>query len=136
MAAIIGICLALAVGLFAAVVRLDRDRAFYPTVTIVVASYYVLFAILGGSRDALFMELGGAALFVIAAVMGFRGSLWITAAALAGHGLFDFVHARAIADPGVPHWWPAFCGAYDVVAGAFLAWRLRSGAIAATPPRG
>jgi hypothetical protein len=136
MAAIIGICLALAVGLFAAVVRLDRDRAFYPTVTIVVATYYVLFAILGGSRDALFMELGGAALFVIAAVIGFRGSLWITAAALAGHGLFDFVHARAIADPGVPHWWPAFCGAYDVVAGAFLAWRLRSGAIPATPPRG
>jgi hypothetical protein len=45
----IGVILALAVGLLATKVSLDRDRAFYPVVTIVVASYYALFAVMGAS---------------------------------------------------------------------------------------
>ena len=55
------------------------------------------------------------------AVIGFKTSLWIVAAALAGHGLFDSVHPWLIANPGVPAWWPGFCFAYDVAAGAILA---------------
>ena len=39
MAYVIGIVLALSVSLFAFVVRLDRGRAFYPTVLVVIASY-------------------------------------------------------------------------------------------------
>jgi hypothetical protein len=66
------------------------------------------------------------ALFIAAAVIGFRSSLWIVAVALAAHGIFDFVHGKIIANPGVPDFWPAFCGAYDVVAGAYLAWLLQS----------
>ena len=41
---VIGAVLALSAGLFAMWVGLDRDRAFYPTVMIVIALYYVLFA--------------------------------------------------------------------------------------------
>ena len=41
---VIGIVLSVGVALFARHVGFDRDRAFYPTVTIVIASYYVLFA--------------------------------------------------------------------------------------------
>src|SRR5689334_18548816 len=44
----IGIVLALIVSCFARVTGLDRDRAFYSTLAIVVASYYVLFAAMGG----------------------------------------------------------------------------------------
>ena len=40
---LIGVVLALTVGLSATFIRLDRDRAFYPTVMIVIASYYALF---------------------------------------------------------------------------------------------
>ena len=40
----IGLILSLAVGVSATVIGLDRERAFYPTVLIVIASYYVLFA--------------------------------------------------------------------------------------------
>lgn len=127
----VGTVLALAVGLFATVVGFERDRAFYPTVTIVVASYYALFAVLGESTRALAMESLAGCVFLVAAVLGFRGSLWIAAVALAGHGLFDFVHGGLIANPGVPAWWPAFCGAFDVVAGAYLAWRLGSGRVRA-----
>jgi len=124
---LVGAVLALAVGVMATAVGLDRDRAFYPTVAIVIASLYCLFAVMGGSTRALVLETMVAAAFIGAALAGFRSSLWIVAAAIAGHGLFDFVHGALIDNPGVPPWWPEFCGAYDVVAGAYLAWLIRSG---------
>jgi hypothetical protein len=120
-ALIVGAILALGVGLFATASGLDRDRAFYPTVTIVIASLYALFAVMGGSTNALVLETVVGAAFIAAAVAGFRSSLWIVVVALAAHGVFDFVHSRVISNPGVPAWWPAFCGTYDVAAAAYLA---------------
>ena len=122
MALLIGIALALAVWLFALLSSFDRDRAFYPAVTIVVAHYYPLFAVMGG--QGLVPEILIMALFVGAAVAGFKTSLWLVAAALAGHGLFDLVHAQLIANPGVPVWWPFFCMGFDVMAAACLGWLL------------
>jgi len=124
---VIGVVLACFMGLLGTTTRMDRDRAYYPTLMIVIAALYSLFAVMGGSRQALVLESLVGAVFLAAAVHGFRSSLWIVVAALAGHGIFDFVHGRFIANPGVPVYWPAFCGAYDVVAAAFLAWLLRSG---------
>jgi hypothetical protein len=121
----VGALLAFAVGLFATATGLDRDRAFYPTVTIVIASYYVLFAVMGGSTNALVTESVAGAVFLAAATAGFRSSLWIVVLALAAHGVFDLVHGRIISNPGVPAWWPAWCSAYDVVAAAYLAVTLR-----------
>jgi hypothetical protein len=131
MACIIGVVVALGVALFATLVGLDRDRTFYSTVTIVVASYYVLFAAMGGSGHALVVELIVMAGFVIVAVLGFKKSEWILVAALAGHGVFDALRGNVIENPGVPAWWPAFCGSYDVVAAACLAWIIvrRHGAV-------
>jgi hypothetical protein len=130
-AALVGALLALAVGLFARVVGLDRDRAFYPTVAIVIASLYCLFAVIGGSTRALVLESAIGVVFVAVAVLGFRSSLWAVAIALAAHGLFDLGHGAVISNPGVPSWWPAFCGTYDVVAALFLGWLLASGRIRA-----
>lgn len=120
----IGVLLAISVSVFARAVKLDRDRAFYPTVVIVVASYYVLFAAMGGTVQALLIECGVMAGFLLAAVVGFKSNLWIVAAALAGHGVFDFFHRHIVTNAGVPEWWPAFCMAYDVCAGGCLAWLL------------
>lgn len=53
MAYLIGLVLALAVAGFGRGTGFDRDRAFYPTVTVVIALYYVLFAVLGSSMQAL-----------------------------------------------------------------------------------
>lgn len=125
MALIVGVSLALLVGLMATVVGLDRDRAFYPTVAMVVASYYALFAAMGAPTGTLVIESGAAAAFVIAAAAGFRSSLWIVVAALAAHGAFDLVHHAIIPNPGVPSWWPEFCSAYDVSAALYLAWLIR-----------
>lgn len=126
---LVGALLAFAVGLMATAVGLDRDRAFYPTVTIVIASLYALFAVLGGSTHALLLDSLLGAVFIAAAIWGFRSSLWVVAIALAAHGLLDLVHGRVVSNPGVPAWWPAFCGSYDVVAGAYLAWLLKSGRV-------
>ena len=133
MAFFVGAILALSVGLFATFSRLDRDRAFYPTVTIVIASYYALFALIGDSERALAMESVAILAFIVLSVVGFRKTLWLIVAALAAHGLFDLVHPHLISNPGVPAWWPPFCFSFDVVAAAYLAWLLlqrRTGATA------
>lgn len=131
MALLVGALLALAVGVFATAVGLDRDRGFYPTVTIVIALLYSLFAVMGGSNQALVIEALVGMVFIAVAVAGFRSSLWLVAAALLAHGIFDFTRGAAIANPGVPIWWPHFCLTYDVVAAGYLAWLLRSGRIRA-----
>jgi hypothetical protein len=124
--AVVGACLAFAVGVFATVVRLDRDRAFYPTVAIVIASLYSLFAVMGGSTRALVVESIVGVGFIALAVLGFRSSLWVVVAVLGVHGVFDLVHGTVISNPGVPRWWPAFCLAYDVAAAGYLAWLIMS----------
>jgi hypothetical protein len=101
---------------------LDRDRAFYPTVLIVVALYYVLFAAMSGSVQTVLLEPVVMIAFAIAAVVGFKSSAWIVVGALAGHGIFDFLHGLILHNSGVPAWWPAFCLAYDLGAAACLAW--------------
>jgi hypothetical protein len=132
MALLIGAFLALVVGLLATASGLDRDRAFYPTVTMVIASYYALFAAMGASTHALVLESLLATIFLAVAVVGFRLSLWIVVAALAAHGIFDRLHGSVVANPGVPAWWPAFCLAYDMMAAGYLAWLLGRGRIRAT----
>jgi hypothetical protein len=121
----IGITLSIAVALFARLVGLDRDRAFYPTLMIVIACYYVLFAAMSGSARTILLETLLMSLFASAAVAGFKSSTWIVVAALAGHGVFDAFHGHVLENAGMPEWWPAFCGAYDIGAAAALAWLQR-----------
>jgi hypothetical protein len=123
---VVGFVLALGVGGMCTLCGLDRDRALYPAVMIVIALYYVLFALIGGSTQVLIVESAVAIGFVGLALVGFRFTLWLVAVALAAHGVFDWVHPHIYANRGVPAWWPSFCIAYDVVAAAYLAWLLAS----------
>ena len=75
-----------------------------------------------GSMQTVVLESAVMAVFVIAAVAGFKRSAWIIVAGLAGHGLQDAVHGHIVANAGVPAWWPAWCLAYDIGAAAALAW--------------
>ena len=126
-----GIVLAAGVFLLGRFAGFDRERAFYSTILMVVATYYILFAAMwaaapGASRHALVMESVAAVVFFAGAVVGFKTNFWIIVVGLIGHGVFDIFHAHLISDPGVPPWWPAFCMAYDVAAGAGLAGLLLS----------
>lgn len=122
---LIGIVLSVGVALLARWVGFDRDRAFYPTVMIVIASYYVLFAAMTDSVQTVLLESVVMTLFAIAAVIGFKSSAWIVVAALAGHGVFDALHGHVLENSGVPVWWPAFCLAYDLGAAGSLAWLIK-----------
>jgi len=124
MSYVVGVVLALVVGGFTTYFGLHRDRALYPVMTIVIASYYALFAVMGGSAPVLLVESAVAIAFMAVAVAGFKTTLWLVAAALAAHGIFDLVHPQLYANPGVPVWWPSFCLAFDVSAAACLAWLL------------
>ncbi|MDB5439210.1 MAG: hypothetical protein JWM33_1637, partial [Caulobacteraceae bacterium] len=121
---IAGAVLALGVGFLATYARFDRDRAFYPTVLVVSASYYDLFAILSGGGLILGLETVGFCAFVVMAVIGFRTNLWLVVAALLGHGVLDVFHGSLVPNPGVPSWWPAFCLTFDLVAATNLASRM------------
>ena len=131
MSLLIGAFLAFLVGLLATLSGLDRDRAFYPTVTIIIASYYALFAAMGASWHALALESLIGTAFLAVAVVGFRSSLWVVVVALAAHSIFDLAHGRVIANSGVPSWWPGFCLTYDMTAAGYLGWLLASGRLRA-----
>jgi hypothetical protein len=118
---LIGLGLAAAVCACAMVTGFDRERVFYPTMVAVVAHYYILFAVMGSSTPVLALESLIAAAFMVMAAIGFKKSLWLTVAALGGHGVFDFFHHLLIQNPGVPVWWPGFCLSFDVLAAGFLA---------------
>jgi len=118
---LIGLLLSLAVAGLAIIIGLDRERAFYPTVLIVIASYYVLFAVMAASGRTLVIEIAVASGFLLIAAIGYKRSLWLVAIALVGHGSFDIVHHLFIENPGVPHWWPGFCLVFDVIFGGLLA---------------
>lgn len=132
MAYLIGIGLALAILLSVRLVGLDRDRGFYPTVMIVIALLYGLFAVMGGSMRALGLESVGMAGFIFVTILGFKRNLWWVVGALFAHGVYDFFHGHLFINPGVPAWWPQFCLAFDVVAAAFLAGLIR---LAKTPAK-
>ncbi len=119
MAYLVGVFLAFTVSILATLVGLDRDRAFYPTVMIVIASYYGLFAVMGGSTRALTIESVIMAGFLVVSILGFKLNLWILVGALFAHGIFDLVHGYLISNLGVPAWWPMFCLTYN---GLHLHW--------------
>jgi hypothetical protein len=122
MPCVVGIVLSVGVALLARSVGFDRDRAFYPTVLIVIASYFVLCAAMSGSVQTVLLESIVMTGFAIAAVVGFKSSAWIVVDAPAGHGVFDALHGEVLENSGVPVWWPAFCLAYDLGAAASLVW--------------
>lgn len=126
---LIGVGLAAVACIFVTVSGFDRDRVLYPTLLTMIASYYILFAVMGSSRSALVWDSVIAGVFLALAVAGYKKSLWLIVAAFAGHGVLDFLHHLFIQNPGVPVWWPGFCLSFDVFAGGFLAMLLmrRSG---------
>jgi hypothetical protein len=121
---LVGLTLALVVSISATMAGLDQDRGFYPVVLVVSASYYDLFAVMGGSTRVLSLETLAMAVFIVASLVGFKTSLWLVVTAFVGHGVFDFVHSILIANPGVPTWWPKFCLGYDIMAASYLGWLL------------
>jgi hypothetical protein len=67
----IGVLLGIVVGGFARWSGFDRDRSFYPTAMIVIAAYYVLFAVMGAPGGTVVMEAAMGLGFSVLAVVGY-----------------------------------------------------------------
>ena len=117
---LVGALLAVAVAALGKITRFDQDRSFYPTVLVIIASYYILFAILGGSPHALAWETMIAFAFSTVAVFGALRLPVLVGIGIVAHGLFDLVHHVIIQNPGVPPWWPSFCMSIDVLLGLWV----------------
>ncbi len=120
LAFLVGLCMGAAIALLAHALKFDRDRSFYPTVLIVIASYYVLFAFV--TQRSIGIEIVLFTLFVMVAVAGYLFRAWIVGLGLVLHGLFDAWHWFWPASTGIPHWWPGFCLGADIVFGAVALW--------------
>ena len=118
---IVGISLALIVCGAAKGLGMDRERVFYPAVAIAVTSYYLAFAVADGRSEVWLSELVIAAVFITAAVLGFKRNPWIAVLALGGHGVMDVFHHLLVHNEGVPRAWPGFCMSFDVTASALVA---------------
>jgi hypothetical protein len=121
---LIGLLLSLAVAGLAALIGLDRERSFHSTAVIVIASYYILFAMMGASKRTLGIEIALAFGILLVRHSRPQTKSLDRSRRHGGHGVFDFVHHLFIATPGVLSWWPGFCLAFDEVFGTFLALRL------------
>lgn len=123
---IVGVVLGLIVGGFGSASGFDRDRAFYPTALIVIASYYSLFALMGAFQySTLVIEIAGGLVFAAIALISFKTTMWLAVVGIAGHTVFDFfIHHELVTNPGMPVWWPGFCGTIDLVIAGWLASRL------------
>ena len=133
---IVGITLALIFCGAAAWLGMDRERVFYPAVAIAVASYYLAFAVADGRNEVMLYEVIIAAVFIVAAVAGFKRSPWFAVVALGGHGVMDVFHHLLVHNEGVPRAWPGFCMSFDVVAAAFVALVMLARARGVLPARG
>lgn len=114
----IGAGLGVAILIAAEVLRFSRDRSFYPTLLIVIASYYVLFAVMAGRPVV--VEIVVATVFGIMAVASALRWRLLAGLGILLHGVFDFTRGGIVGDGGAPEWWPAFCGGIDVVLGVWL----------------
>lgn len=110
----------------------EYSRWSYPLLLASFPAWYWAFALRAADPGALAAEvLAGVAFIAIALVAASRRSvatLLLLAFGYVAHAVYDVMHDTLVSNPGVPVWWPEFCGAVDLVLGVYivlLAMRLR-----------
>jgi hypothetical protein len=138
---------ALAIGTVTAVItvllfkawRFERTRWAYPVLLATFPVNYCVFAIYASDLSALREEVVVGMAFLALAYAGFRFRSSVALLSLAVgyvlHAVYDYYHDQFIANAGVPVWWPEFCGAVDVLLGAFIAYLAFSSAAKTAVPQ-
>ncbi len=96
-----------------------QERSGLAVLLAAIAFFWPVFAV-QADATAITLVLHAAVfvLFAALAAFGFRKSAIVLAGGLIAHGVFD-VLVLFTGHPG-PVWWPAFCGALDLVAGVLV----------------
>ena len=92
---------------------------FHAVLLTLIASIYIGFALQGGNRYEVGLELTVAAAFTGFALIGLWLSPWFVVLGLALHGAWDFLHHGLIHTP-VPRGYIPFCMVYDGLIAGFL----------------
>ena len=121
----VGVALAVVMAVIARITRFDIDCSYHATVLIVIANNHVLFAFI--AKEAILPELFGALLFSSIAALGVYSWTPLIGIGILLHGAFDLIHSHLIQNPGVPPWWPAFCGGVDIVLGSWVIYLTQTG---------
>lgn len=108
-----GVLIVVAFVVFSHAMGLHRERGLYPMVLLVIALAYVLLAASDDAFGQAVVEAAMASVFIVAAALGYRGSLWWVVVALLGHAAFDAAHAVFWPTAVIPDWYPGFCVAAD-----------------------
>ena len=107
-------------------IRVRNPRRLFAIGLVITAFVYVVFAMFGGTRDALLIELGGAVIFVIVTALGLRYSIYFLAFGWAAHVAWDLLLHPIGVSSYAPWWYPVACVGFDlVVAGAVVGSRTR-----------
>jgi len=114
----VGISLAVLLAILSRVTKFDKDRSYFATLLIIIATYYVLFAFM--SSEALITEIVIASVFSEVALAGALRWPILLGIGILLHGVFDYYHGHFINNSGVPEWWPAFCAGFDIVFGIWV----------------
>ena len=105
------------------------QRWLYSIGLLVLPSLYALFALQAGERAVSVKEMLYGIPFLVAglvfAFVSVRHSAVVVGMFWILHGVYDIVHGRLLANPGVPGWYPVWCCSVDVVIGAYLVWLSR-----------
>ena len=127
---VIGVALTAASLLVFQILGLHRDRGASSTTLIAIALFYVVFSVEHGTVRVVIIQSALAFSFIALAMAGYRRSLWLVVAGLAGHGIYDIFAHSADWNPA-PGWWGPFCLAVDLMLAGALAHWIRRGDVQA-----
>lgn len=100
---------------------LQRQHFFAPLLIGGIASFYVLFAVIGGNARIAGLEtLVALPFFALASATGHKRTMWLVPLGLGLHGCFDIAHMHLPIRANGPAWWPPFCAAFDFAAAAMI----------------
>lgn len=98
----------------------DVSVAIAAVTLAVIGGAYIGFGAAANSKAAFWLELAGATLYGIAAVLGL---LWHPIAlpiGLAAHAVWDLLHHNGAFGAQVPRWYIPLCVVFDLLAASFL----------------
>ncbi len=104
--------------------RTENKPWAYPLVLSTYPMFYFGFAIYASDQAALMQELKYAIpifiICIVTAIKNTKYSAFVLSLGYIGHGIYDAVHIHLFENPGMPIWWPEFCGTVDIIMGLYL----------------
>ncbi|BDX05894.1 hypothetical protein [Planctobacterium marinum] len=102
----------------------QQQMRYYAWLLATFPLYYFAFALFVPDGSVLVKEVGVSILFFLLVALALRVKPTLAAMILAVgyllHAGYDLSHDELFINPGMPRWWPLFCGGVDGIIGLYL----------------